>query len=407
MSRLAWLYIWTTLLTSAGLGATSLFLLPPATGDWLPALVLVLLAVGAQFFEAEAPNRQSYYPALLFFFAAAAILPPSLIVAVIAVPHLIEEMRRKLAGRHRPWYIQCFNFACHLLAALAAWGVQSLIAPIHGDMVGPQASLALVLSALAYLVVNHLLVGQALVLARNISWHESGVLAIDNLTADLVLILLGAVVAALWQVNPWLIGPALSPLVLMYRALQVPLLLQQAQTDSKTGLANVRYFNTQARAELERAARFNRPLALIVADLDLLREINNTHGHLAGDAVITGISKVIRQTAREFDLVGRFGGEEFILALPETTAVEAAIMAERIRLLIESTQFITAGGTTLSATMSFGIADFPRDGQTLEALTHAADLAVYAAKRRGRNQVVTTDELLDHERETLLANASD
>ena len=121
----------------------------------------------------------------------------------------------------------------------------------------------------------------------------------------------------------------------------MPALTQEARTDAKTGLWNMRHFNEVFAVELERAKRFKRPLAMVMADLDLLRNVNNTYGHLAGDAVLVGIGKIIRESVREYDLPARFGGEEFSIVLLEANAEDARSFAERVRRTIESTEFIT------------------------------------------------------------------
>src|SRR5439155_194927 len=127
--------------------------------------------------------------------------------------------------------------------------------------------------------------------------------------------------------------------VLMYKALSIPQLKQEAQTDGKTGLWNARHFSALFTAEMERATRFERPLTVLMADLDLLRNINNTYGHLAGDIVLSGIGKIISENIREYDIAGRFGGEEFAIVLPETGPVEAVQLAERLRSAVEAVSF--------------------------------------------------------------------
>jgi diguanylate cyclase (GGDEF)-like protein len=195
-------------------------------------------------------------------------------------------------------------------------------------------------------------------------------------------------------VNPWLVALALAPLGVMYQALSIPMLKQQAEVDGKTGLANARHFDTLFRAELHRAGRFDRPLALIMADLDLLRDINNTYGHLAGDAVLEGIGRIIRQTMRDYDISGRFGGEEFVLVAPEADSQQAGVLAERLRQAVADARFpLGAGGQPVGVTMSLGVACFPRDATTAEELVYAADMAVYEAKARGRNSVVQAADL--------------
>jgi diguanylate cyclase (GGDEF)-like protein/putative nucleotidyltransferase with HDIG domain len=215
------------------------------------------------------------------------------------------------------------------------------------------------------------------------------VLEFENLLTDFIMIYLGYVVAVLWQLNPFLIIPALLPLVLMYRALMIPALKQQAQTDGKTGLLNARHFADVFTEELERAQRAQRPLAVIMADLDLLRMVNNTYGHLAGDAILSGVGALIRKTIRSNDIAGRFGGEEFAILLPEAGPAEAQALAQRMRMAIEAASFeVSTSPTPIRATMSLGVACYPEDGNTTVSLIQAADMAVYHAKFNGRNQVV-------------------
>src|SRR5205807_9103442 len=133
--------------------------------------------------------------------------------------------------------------------------------------------------------------------------------------------------------------------------------------------------------ELGRAQRFQRPLSLIMADLDLLRDINNTYGHLAGDAVLRGISEVFRQQLRHYDVPARFGGEEFSILLPETPPDQAYELADRIRRAVAERTFdVETSSEPIRATVSIGIAGFPKDGTDANELIHQADLAVYRAK---------------------------
>jgi diguanylate cyclase (GGDEF)-like protein/putative nucleotidyltransferase with HDIG domain len=145
--------------------------------------------------------------------------------------------------------------------------------------------------------------------------------------------------------------------------------------------------------ELGRAQRFQRPLSLIMADLDLLRDINNTYGHLAGDAVLRGISEVFRQQLRHYDVPARFGGEEFSILLPETPPDQAYEIADRIRRAVAARLFeVETSSEPIRATISMGVAGFPRDGNDMNELVHQADLAVYRAKLQGRNRVLDASD---------------
>jgi diguanylate cyclase (GGDEF)-like protein len=127
---------------------------------------------------------------------------------------------------------------------------------------------------------------------------------------------------------------------------------------------------------------------VIVADLDLLRKINNSYGHLSGDAVLQGVANVLREQIRPYDVAARFGGEEFAIILPETEFDEAMAIAERIRFAVEDQPFRRPGSSDpVPATLSIGVASFPRHAHDVDELVHQADLALYRAKALGRNRV--------------------
>ena len=277
----------------------------------------------------------------------------------------------------------------HIVAGSGARLVLQAITPEASAGVSLSSALAGILAAAVYVILNHLLTGQAIVLARRMPWRETGILNAENIVSDFVMLCLGQVVAFLYSVNHWLILPALSPVVLMYRALMVPQLRKEAQTDSKTGLLNARQFVRLFGAELARAKRFNRPLSLIMSDLDLLRNINNTYGHLAGDRVLAATGQAIRDTIRKYDVAARFGGEEFIIMMPEAQQEEAEALADRLRRRIEMTDIpVKSSATPIRATISLGVASFPGDATKANDLIHEADVAVYQAKLKGRNCVV-------------------
>ena len=211
----------------------------------------------------------------------------------------------------------------------------------------------------------------------------------QTLSTEFVFAALGVVLAAFWTGNAWLVPFAIAPLLLIHRALSVPQLQAEARVDPKTGLFNARYFASALTEELSRAQRFERPMSLIMADLDLLREINNTYGHLAGDAVLKGIAEVFRAELRHYDVPARFGGEEFSILLPETPPEQAFEIAERIRRAVAERLYdVETSSEPIRATVSIGVAGYPKDAQDPNALIHQADLAVYRAKLQGRNRVL-------------------
>jgi diguanylate cyclase (GGDEF)-like protein len=278
---------------------------------------------------------------------------------------------------------------------LVGWTTYQLFNLLIGLSIQPSGLLYLLATmgaALAYLTLNHLTVGGALMIARQISWRDSGIFERESLSIDLAMLMMGIMVAILVEASLWLIAPALAPLYLIYRALTIPKLKRQASSDPKTGLWNAEYFRKTLETELYRAQRFSRPLVVVMADLDLLRNINNVYGHLAGDAVLTGVATVLKANLREFDTVARFGGEEFSILMPETTVEQAYPRIEAIRRQIEDTSFIAPlTNHKIRATMSFGITGLAEDDKTTIDIVHRADLAVYAAKIRGRNQTCRSD----------------
>jgi diguanylate cyclase (GGDEF)-like protein len=162
---------------------------------------------------------------------------------------------------------------------------------------------------------------------------------------------------------------------------------KQAITDELTGLYNRRAFAGMAEKEVGRARRYKRPLALILFDIDHFKNVNDTHGHLVGDQVLRILTDKVTKTTRTTDIVCRYGGEEFIVLMPEAGREEALAMAERLREMVSGITVVAPGGT-LSLTISLGMAEFESGGdETLENLIHRADKAMYSAKAAGRNTV--------------------
>ncbi len=165
-----------------------------------------------------------------------------------------------------------------------------------------------------------------------------------------------------------------------------------ATTDGLTGLFNHRKFQEELERELKRHERSDKPLCLVLCDIDFFKKINDTYGHPAGDAVLKGVAGIIRQTVRSTDIPARYGGEEFAIILIETPLKEARLIAERIRKRVESHKF-TYKGSTIKATLSLGIASF-HSGLRIQKgkLVENADKALYHAKHNGRNQTILWDE---------------
>ncbi len=171
-------------------------------------------------------------------------------------------------------------------------------------------------------------------------------------------------------------------------------LRELAQTDPLTGLANLRAFRARLEDEVKRARRYNTPLTAIMADMDYLKPVNDELGHAAGDRAIAAVAAVIRAELRETDFGARYGGDEFVLLLPHTTADEGRVLAERICARLRET-VLDVSGRRVPIGASFGVACLPEDGGDFgaDALVRAADAALYRAKRSGRSRVEVAQSL--------------
>ncbi len=160
-----------------------------------------------------------------------------------------------------------------------------------------------------------------------------------------------------------------------------------AKTDPLTCLYNRRFFMELFERELEKARRYNQPLSCVMVDLDHFKQINDRHGHLAGDQVLVSAARAMKAGVRTTDLLARYGGEEFVIVLPLTDAAGAQELAERCRRLILDSPVIH-DKATIRVTASMGVATFPRDGvQTVDDLLSLADEALYRAKAAGRDRI--------------------
>ena len=167
-------------------------------------------------------------------------------------------------------------------------------------------------------------------------------------------------------------------------------LITHAASDALTGLPNRRELDARTRVAIAHAGRYDRPLSCAMIDIDYFKRVNDCYGHAAGDAVLCEAANRLRETCRETDTIGRYGGEEFVVLLPETTAPDAMIAAERVRRAFCATAFET-NGTELQLTASIGIATWGPSMIIPANLYSAADQALYQAKEHGRNRTALLD----------------
>jgi len=346
-------------------------------------LLGILFVLGAilHILKVEGATKRSHYTLsfLVFGFAMVHLGMPEAIL-VILVSNLAEWIWNR-----PPWFIQLFNISCYVIGVAVAGAMLTIINPA-GTTANWQAIAAIVLAMGGFTIINHLFVGIIVWMARRENFKQSGIFSLIPLIIDLTMMSLGASMAIVWDYNAYALLIFLIPAYPLYMALKIPALERKSEIDMKTGLFNHHYFMTQFNNELVRSHRYDRPLSIIIGDLDLLRNINNTYGHLAGDEVLKGVADILKQTVREYDLVARFGGEEFAILMPEAD-IEAAIeRAEYIRKAIESARFVVATSVEpIKATMSFGISKRENFEQSVEEIIHNADTALYRSKLDGRN----------------------
>lgn len=317
-------------------------------------------------------------------FAAALLLPPALAAAVVVVLYLHLWWRV-----WRPAGVSLYRLVYTAATVVLAASAAHQVAGPGGLPPAPTIALA----ALTYLVVNNALVAAAVALAADRVRPRELVGGLEENVLELATVCLGALAALALVGDRWMVLLVLAPLLVLHRAVQARQLEEAASTDAKTGLLNAAAWRAEAARELERARRAGTPAAVLIADLDHFKTVNDTYGHLVGDAVLAAVAAELRGQVRTGDLVARFGGEEFVVLLPGVpqggdAPRELLAVAERIRSRIGALQ-VPAGGNVLvgGLSISIGGATFPVDAGELEALLLAADTALYAAKGAGRNTV--------------------
>ena len=376
---------------------------PGSAWAWL-ALALVVAGVAST--EAslgvEQKRRQSDdHPHLdlssVWTFAGAVLLagPLAVVVAIAIYLHIyLRVWRRNGVPVHRV----LFSTATILLAVQAAAAVTHRIG--NDELFrSVQGVLAVVAAMVVYMLVNLALVVLVIVISgpsRRFATVRQAIGPFDDVALEFATLAMGALVAAAASTfGPPYILLGLPPLIVLHRTRLVRQLEEDASTDGKTGLLTAAAWQEKAGRAVLRSERGDQPASVLVLDLDHFKLVNDRFGHLVGDQVLAAVAASLRDEVRDEDLVGRFGGEEFVVLLKGADGDDprsgARAVAERIRERIAALRVAVAGPQETAIveglTVSIGGATTSRDGTDLATLLEIADAAMYEAKRAGRNLV--------------------
>jgi diguanylate cyclase (GGDEF)-like protein len=327
--------------------------------------------------------------------AAVLLLPPVLVTILVAVLYAHLALRSWYRLRRVPAFRTVFNASLVVLTCYAAKA--ALVFTGVGDLrraidIGWAGAAAVGVALVAYFVAGALLAVPGLNTAGKRTPEVLFGTWADNLL-ELATLCLGALTALALATLPGLAVLVVPPLLLLHRGVLVRQLEFAATRDEKTGLFNTTGWHRLATHELARAKRANSQVGVLMVDLDHFKRVNDTYGHLAGDVVLKAVAGAISSEVRDYDAVGRFGGEEFVVLVSASAERDVFAVAERIRHAIARLEISVSrwesGSTTIAGlSASIGIATYPEAGTVLQKVLHAADVALYQAKNTGRNKVV-------------------
>ena len=370
----------------------------PSRLDWFRlALLGVCATIHMQFSRRQEERRRSRQSTVhieltaIWVFPAVLVLPVDLALILI----LIVRVQRWFTAR-RALHRFVFSTASLTCAALLTHVVLNGFGTLELTNLTGSSSVrefaVLCLAALVYTVLQVAIIGGFFALGSPRPTARKLVGNREDNELDAVTVALGIVTAVLLVNIPAALVIMVIVSVVGNRIAEIRQLQVDVRTDPKTGLFNMRGWREAAERALERAGRANSPSAVLMIDLDHFKSINDTWGHPAGDDVLEVVAEALRSATRPADVIGRFGGEEFVLLLPDMDIHEAVAAGERIRETVADLSVPTTdkrGGPVAIAgrTTSVGVAVYPDHGSELNVLLQIADAAVYEAKENGRDQV--------------------
>jgi diguanylate cyclase (GGDEF)-like protein len=323
----------------------------------------------------------------------AILLPPLYALLIPMVRFTLVQVRVRRAPLYRRVFSGASVGLSYGAASVTFHTLSRLVPPAPGRTFVHATvwTLLVLVSAVLQWVLNKAMIMTAVKGSDPAASIRTQVFSREPLYNDLAEISIAVLVTYGVASNPLIALAALPVVTLLQRSLRHVQLLTESRNDSKTGLLNAATWEHEAAAETIRAVRTKSPLAIAILDVDKFKVINDTYGHLVGDQVLKEIANTLSTTLRDYDLAGRFGGEEFSLLLPQTRAVDAFRIAERVRASIGGLSIIApgaTGGERVQVTVSIGVAALDVGSKReFSELMAAADAALYRAKADGRDQV--------------------
>jgi diguanylate cyclase (GGDEF)-like protein len=323
----------------------------------------------------------------------AILLPPLYALLIPMARFTLVQFRVRRAPLYRRIFSGASIGLCYGAASVTFHRLSGLVPQASAGMLTRATvwTLLVLIAALVHWVLNKAMIMTAVKGSDPAASIRAEVFSRERLYNDVAEISIAVLVTYGVAGNPLIAVAALPVVTLLQRSLRHVQLLTESRADSKTGLLNAATWEREAASEVIRAVRTKSPLAVVILDIDRFKAINDSYGHLTGDQVLKEIANTLNSTLRDYDLAGRFGGEEFSLLLPQTRAVDAFRIAERVRANIAGLSIIApgaTGGERVQVTVSIGVAALDAGSRReLAELMAAADAALYRAKADGRDQV--------------------
>lgn len=346
-------------------------------------------------------------------FAALLLLPPALATAMVVLTALHVWLRVRPGGRRRPPHRVLYTTATILIANQVATAIL-LLAPglFPGSLITVTGFAVIIAAALVRWLINYALVVAVILMDNPQATGASALLPFNVEALEIGATGMAVLAALLLADTPIALPVLVIVLIVFHRCVLLAQFQHAASTDDKTGLLNSITWTTLAAQELARAQRTNSTLGVLMIDLDNFKQVNDTHGHPAGDHVLRAVARALRAEVRLYDHVGRYGGEEFVIALPGVSGADLHTVGERLRHRIRELVVTVPHGRKPAAvsglTASIGGAHYPittseaddhSPAQTsVDELLRAADGACYDAKRAGRDRLsLVPDTLREHQ----------